>query len=79
MKFWPSCEIFKRWNTVTEESNKWQKRCSERNKGISARKVMIKNTHREKALSNKTLAVRKSTIMGVWAVDTSDQLFIRGS
>ena len=40
---------------------------------------MIKNTHREKALSNKTLAVRKSTIMGVWAVDTSDQLFIRGS
>ena len=39
----------------------------------------FKDTHREKALSNKTPALRKSTNMGVWAVGTSNQLFIRGS
>ena len=39
----------------------------------------IKDTHREKAPSNKTPALRKSTNMGVWAVGTLNQLFIRGS
>ena len=31
------------------------------------------------APSNKTPAIRKSTNMGVWAVGTLNQLFIRGS
>ena len=39
----------------------------------------FKDTHREKARSNKTSALRKSTNMGVWAVGTLNQLFIRGS
>ena len=38
----------------------------------------IKNTHREKAPSNKTPALGKSTNMSVWAVGTLNQLFIRG-
>ena len=41
--------------------------------------VLVKDIHKEKAPSNKTLAPRKSTNMGVWAVDTLNQLFIRGS
>ena len=41
--------------------------------------TVLKDTHREKALSNKTPALRKSTTMGVWAVGTLNQLFIRGS
>ena len=40
---------------------------------------VFKDTHREKAPSNKTPALRKSTNMGVWAVGTLNQLFIRGS
>ena len=39
----------------------------------------VKDTHREKAASNKTPALRKSTNMGVQAVGTLNQLFIRGS
>ena len=39
----------------------------------------LKDTHREKGLSNKTPALRKSTNMGVWAAGTLNQLFIRGS
>ena len=39
----------------------------------------IKNTHREKAPSNKTTALRKSTNMGVWATGTLNKLFIRDS
>ena len=39
----------------------------------------IKDTHREKAPSNKTPVLRKSTNIGVWAVGTLNQLFIRGS
>ena len=38
----------------------------------------VKDTHREKAPSNKTPALRKSTNMGVWAVGTLSQLFIGG-
>ena len=40
---------------------------------------MLKDIHREKAPSNKTPALRKSTNMVVWAVGTLNQLFIRGS
>ena len=39
----------------------------------------FKDTHREKAPSNKAPALRKSTNMGVCAVGTLNQLFIRGS
>ena len=39
----------------------------------------FKDTHREKALSNKTPALRKSANMGVWAIGILNQLFIRGS
>ena len=39
----------------------------------------FKDIHREIAPSNKTPPLRKSTNMGVWAVDTLNQLFIRGS
>ena len=41
--------------------------------------IEIKDTHREKAPSNKNPAFRKSTNMGVWAVGTLNQLFTRGS
>ena len=44
---------------------------------ISRGKNCVKNNHREKAPSNKTPALRKSTIMGVWALGTLSQLFIR--
>ena len=39
----------------------------------------IKDTHREKAPSNKTPAFTKSKSMDIWVVGTSNQLFIRGS
>ena len=39
----------------------------------------LKDTHREKAPSNKTPALRKSTNMGVWAVATLNRLFTRSS
>ena len=39
----------------------------------------IKDTHREKARSNKTPALTKSTNMGIWVFLTTNQLFIRGS
>ena len=39
----------------------------------------IKNTHREKALSNKTLAFTKNWNFGNWVVGTSNQLSLRGS
>ena len=37
----------------------------------------VKVIHREKAPSNKTPAITKSTHMGIWVVGTSNQLFIR--
>ena len=40
---------------------------------------VLKDTHREKAPSNKTPALRKGTNMSVWAVGTLTQLFIRVS
>ena len=39
----------------------------------------LKNTHREKAPSNKTTALRESTNMGVWATGTLNELFIKRS
>ena len=41
--------------------------------------IITKDTHREKAPSNKTPALTKSVIMDIWVVGTSNQLFIRGS
>ena len=38
----------------------------------------IKDNHREKAPSNKTPMLRKSTNIGVWALGTLNQLFIKG-
>ena len=40
---------------------------------------LVKDTHREKAPSNKTPALTKSRNMDIWVVGTSNQLFIRGS
>ena len=42
-------------------------------------KEVLNDTHRDKTPSYKTPALRKSTNMGVWAVGTLNQLFIRGS
>ena len=39
----------------------------------------VKNTHMEKAPSNKTPGLTKSMNMGIWDVGTSNQLFITGS
>ena len=39
----------------------------------------LKDTHREKAQSNKTPALKKSTNIDIWVVGTSNQLLIRGS
>ena len=39
----------------------------------------IKNTHREKTLSNKTTALRERMNMGVWATGKLNELFIKGS
>ena len=36
----------------------------------------VKDTHRKKRLSNKTLALSKSMNMDIWVVGTSNQLFI---
>ena len=41
--------------------------------------LFLKDTHREKAPSNKTPALRKSTNIGFCTVGTLNQLFIRGS
>ena len=39
----------------------------------------VKDTHREKVLSNKTSTLMKSMNMHIWVVGTSNQLFLRGS
>ena len=39
---------------------------------------VLKDTHRDKTPSHKTPALRKAN-MGVWAVGTLNQLYIRGS
>ena len=40
--------------------------------------VVFKETHREKAPSNETLALTKSKNMGICVVGTTNQLFIGG-
>ena len=39
----------------------------------------IKDTHSEKAPPNKTPELTKSTNLGIWVVDTTNQRYIRGS
>ena len=39
----------------------------------------LKDTHREKALSNETPALTKSTNMSIGLIGTTNQLFIRDS
>ena len=39
----------------------------------------MNDTHREKAPSNKTSTMTKSTNKGIWVVGTTNQLFIRSS
>ena len=39
----------------------------------------LKDTHREKAPSNKTPALTESANMDIWVVGILNQLFIRGS
>ena len=46
---------------------------------ITCRRFHIEDTHREKALPNKTPALTKSMTMDIWVVGTSNQLLIRGS
>ena len=41
--------------------------------------AQIKDTHREKAPSNKTPVLTKSVNIGIWVVGTTNQLFIGGS
>ena len=41
--------------------------------------VRVKDTHREKAISNETPAPSKSMNVDTWVAHTSNQLFIRGS
>ena len=41
--------------------------------------MLAKDTHREKAPSNKTRTVSKSMNMDIWVVGTSNQLLIQGS
>ena len=40
---------------------------------------VLKDTHREKAPSDKTPALTESINMDIWVVGTSNQSFIRGS
>ena len=42
-------------------------------------RISFEDTHMEKAPSNKTLALPESIKMNIWAVGTSNQLFITGS
>ena len=41
--------------------------------------LYVKDTHREKAPSNKTPKLSKSMNMEAWVVSESNQLFIQGS
>ena len=55
------------------------RRCFPVNFAKILRIPFLKDTHKEKAPSNETPALRKSTNMSVWAVDTLNQLIIIGS
>ena len=41
--------------------------------------AVIKDTHKEKVLSNKTPVLTKNMNIDIWVVGTSNQLLIRGS
>ena len=53
------------------------KRLTVNNLFFSRDSLCDKNTHREKAPSNKTPALTKSMDMYIWAIDTLNQLLIR--
>ena len=40
-------------------------------------RYLLKDTHREKAHSIKTLALTKSMNMEIWSADLSNQIFIK--
>ena len=40
-------------------------------------RYLLKDTHREKAPSIKTLALTKSMNMEIWSADLSNQIFIK--
>ena len=46
---------------------------------LNNKSIALKDTYSEKASSDKTPPLRKSTNTGVWAVGTLNQLFVRGS
>ena len=46
---------------------------------ISKFSGFVKDTHRGKTPSNKTPALKESTNMNIWVVDTSNQPFVKGS
>ena len=46
---------------------------------ITGLNISFKDTQREKAPSNKTPVLAKSTNLDVWPIGTSSKLFIRGS
>ena len=41
--------------------------------------IFVKDTHREKAPSNKSAVLAKTKNTEIWVVGTTNQLFIRGS
>ena len=57
------------------------KLCTELNDLLNKSKKIkrFKDTHKEKAPSNRTPTLSKSMNMGIWVVGTSHQLFTRGS
>ena len=40
-------------------------------------RFLLKGTHRENALENKTQTLKKNMNMGIWVVSTLNQLFIK--
>ena len=44
-----------------------------------SKKTFLKDTHKEKAPSNKTPVLTKSMNMGIWVAGRSNQLFVIGS
>ena len=44
-----------------------------------SKRLLLKDTHREKVPANKIATLSKSTNMDIWVVGTSNQFFIRGS
>ena len=53
--------------------------CLEALRKSLGQRYSFKDTDREKAPSNQTPALSKCTKIGTWVVNTSNQLFIKGS